>query len=201
MLFLSMAIAAVGAVLGHVGAITVPTWVGFRDTSTAGMMAVSVGAIFLLTFLFSPRYGILGRFAAQAMLSLKITRDDIMGFLFRHQELAPAGAPPVGGDDLKRALKLGVSVKIALWDLARRKWVRRSAAGYALSESGRRQGQNLVRSHRLWESYLCESMGYCQTDVHRSAHRLEHFTGPEMQNRLGEQTGNPSKDPHDRVIP
>jgi len=201
MLVLSLVIAASSAVLGHLSAITVPTWFGFRDTSTAGMMAVAVGVMFLLAFLLAPRYGVLSRFITRALLSLKITRDDVMGFLYRHQELAPAEAAPVRAGDLQGALKLGFSVKIALWDLIRRRRIRRIEDGFGLSETGVHEAKDLVRSHRLWESYLCDAMGYCLEDVHRSAHKLEHFTDPEMQEELVEVTGHPSLDPHHREIP
>ena len=79
MLGVSMLVAALAAVLGHLGAITVPAWFGFRDTSTAGMMAVMTGVVFLLVFLLAPRYGVLSRMIQQARLALKIVGDDILG--------------------------------------------------------------------------------------------------------------------------
>ena len=59
MLLLSAVFAIVAAVSGHVAAITLPPRIGFSDTSTAGMMAVCAGLLFLLTVLFSPRYGLI----------------------------------------------------------------------------------------------------------------------------------------------
>ena len=201
MLFLSLVLAAACAVLGHISAITVPAWLGFRDTSTAGMMAVMAGVIFVTAFLFAPRYGFLSRAVGRALLSLKIIRDDILGILYRFHELAPAEAAPVNGENLRRALKSGISVKIALWDLLRRKRVRRSGSGFALTSSGLDEGKTLIRSHRLWESYLCDSLGVCAADVHHQAHRLEHYTDPSMQTRLNRVTGHPVVDPHEREIP
>ena len=201
MLLLSLIIAAVSALTGHLSAITIPVWLGFRDTSTAGMMAVMTGVIFLITFLFAPRYGFLSRTISRTLLSLKIIRDDIIGILYRFQELAPAGADPINAEHLLNALKSGVPAKIALWDLVRRKLVRRSGSGYMLTDSGFDEGRSLIRSHRLWESYLCNSLGACATDVHQQAHRLEHFTDPSMQSRLDQDSGNPTVDPHDRKIP
>jgi manganese/zinc/iron transport system permease protein len=61
MLGISVAFAVASAVLGHISAITVPVWFGFQDTSTAGMMALTTGLLFLLVFLFSPRYGVISR--------------------------------------------------------------------------------------------------------------------------------------------
>lgn len=201
MLAISLFIAALSAVLGHIGAITVPTWLGFRDTSTAGMMAVASGVIFLLAFLFAPTHGVASRVIHQALLALRITRDDLLGFLYRYRELAPAEAAAVGLAELQEALRSGVSVKMALRGLMRRKLVLRDADGYRLTDAGLAAGRDLIRSHRLWEAYLCNKRGFCDTDVHYTAHQLEHFTDSEMQQRLDEAAGHPDRDPHRRKIP
>ncbi len=201
MLGLSMVIAALAAGLGHLGAITVPVWFGFRDTSTAGMMAVTTGLLFLLVFLFAPRYGILSRLLQQARLALKIVGDDILGLLYRFQEVAPAGTAPMQADDFRQALKQDWTVRLALWGLVRRRWVERVADGFNLTAEGLQQGRQLIRSHRLWESFLCGKVGYCETDVHTPAHHLEHFTDDALQNRLADASDRPQEDPHQRTIP
>ena len=61
MFVISSLIAIASAVLGHIGALTVPLWFGFTSTSTSGMMAVAAGMLFLLAWLFSPRQGLLTR--------------------------------------------------------------------------------------------------------------------------------------------
>jgi manganese/zinc/iron transport system permease protein len=200
MLVISLVIAALSAVLGHLAAITVPTWFGFRDTSTAGMMAVMAGAVFLIVFLAAPRYGVVSRALNQAWLALKITRDDVTGILYRVYELAPAGTA-VRLKDLQEALKQGFSVRMALWDMLRRRRVEQTAAGYRLTSNGLREGKNLIRSHRLWESYLCDNLGVCAADVHFQAHQLEHFTDPGLQSQLDRETGHPEVDPHEKQIP
>lgn len=201
MLVISMVFAAMSAFLGHVGAITVPTWFGFQDTSTAGMMAVAAGLLFSLVLLFAPRHGVISRMFIQFLLGLKIVRDDILGFLYRHHELAPAKATPVRSFQLKEALNAGYAVNLSLWDLARRNMVHRVGDRLELTSAGIATGRNLIRSHRLWETYLCDMMGYCGTDVHRFAHQLEHYTDSDLQDRLDRDTGSPKTDPHQRSIP
>ncbi len=51
----SVLVATLSAILGHVGAITLPPLIGFEDTNTAGMMAVAAGGLFLLAILFAPK--------------------------------------------------------------------------------------------------------------------------------------------------
>ncbi|MFW5854252.1 MAG: metal-dependent transcriptional regulator, partial [Thermodesulfobacteriota bacterium] len=181
--------------------ITIPTWFGFRDTSTAGMMAVAAGFIFLAVFLLAPRYGLLSRFISQTLLSLKITRDDILGFLYRYTELAPKDARPVTATDLVGAMRSKGWVQFALWDLRRRGWIRGSGAAIAPTPRGLSEGRGLIRSHRLWEAYLFHKLGIDADAAHFPAHQLEHFTDEAMQSELARSAENPRVAPHRRNIP
>lgn len=201
MLVISMVFAGLSAAMGHVGAITIPTWFGFQDTSTAGMMAFMGGLLFSLVMLFAPRYGLISRLLHQLLLSIKIVRDDILGFLYRYQELADRDATPVRIDQVREAMKAGMAVDFSIWNLTRKKLVKRVSDGLALTSTGLNQGKHLVRTHRLWETYLCDKMGYCGADIHRYAHELEHFTDSGLQSSLNQAMGNPTVDPHQRKIP
>jgi len=201
MLGISVVFAVLSAVLGHISAITVPVWFGFQDTSTAGMMALTTGLLFSVVFFFSPRYGVFSRLINQLRLGLKIVSDDILAFLYRYQELAATDAAPVTVTEVKNALKTGSSVQLMAWNLKRKGLVQHLVTGLTLTESGKNAGKGMIRSHRLWESYLCDVMGYCDADAHRHAHRFEHFTDPDLRHRLSEETGNPTRDPDQRVIP
>lgn len=66
MIALSAGFAVLCAGLGHLAALLVPGVLGFRGTSTAGMMAVVAGLVFLIVALAAPRYGILSRFKSKA---------------------------------------------------------------------------------------------------------------------------------------
>lgn len=201
MLVISLIVAFVSAILGHIFAITIPGWFGFRDTSTAGMMGVAAGLIFLLVFLFAPRHGLISRTLSQTMLALKITKDDILGFLYRYQELAVPASTPLKIDDLRKGLKLGFSANIAVWDLKRKGRLSIEGIGLNLTSVGEQEGRGLIRSHRLWEAYLCNQLSACATDVHLPAHKLEHFTDASMQSQLDQEIGYPEVDPHQRKIP
>jgi len=201
MLLISMVFAGLAAFLGHLGAITVPTWFGFQDTSTAGMMAFTAGLLFTVVMFFAPRYGLISRLMHQLLLSLKIVRDDILGFMYRYQELADDDADPVGIDQVREAMKAGFVVNISIWTLLRKKLIERVSNGLTLTSPGLNEGKHLVRSHRLWETYLCDKLGYCGADIHRYAHELEHFTDAGLQTSLNQAMGNPATDPHQRKIP
>jgi manganese/zinc/iron transport system permease protein len=201
MIIISLVIAALAAAAGHLSAITVPTWFGFRDTSTAGMMALMVGVIFGAVMLLAPRHGLASRLINQFLLGQKIVGDDVLGFLYRFQEVAPANAAPAQALEIRQALKENLSVSLSLRTLARKGLIEPLKGGIVLTSEGLEAAKDLIRSHRLWETYLCEQKGYCEADVHFQAHQLEHFTGPDLQEKLVQVTGDPRLDPHSREIP
>lgn len=59
MLILSVVFGILAAFLGHLGAVTLPGWFGFKDTVSSGMMAAAAGLLFLLAWLFGPRNGVI----------------------------------------------------------------------------------------------------------------------------------------------
>ena len=77
--------------------------------------------------------------------------------------------------------------------------MRRAAAGYRLTAAGRRLATDLLRSHRLWESYLFAEGDTAAGEVHFAAHQLEHVTSAGMRADLARTAG--ATDPHGRPIP
>ena len=70
-----------------------------------------------------------------------------------------------------------------------------------LSDKGRRYAQGLVRSHRLWESWLDQNFDLPPDHLHVPAEAMEHFIGPVIQRQLEDDLDQPSADPHGREIP
>ncbi|NCG09266.1 MAG: hypothetical protein GWO81_06825 [Verrucomicrobia bacterium] len=72
---------------------------------------------------------------------------------------------------------------------------------YLLSESGRDYALQILRAHRLYETYLANETGAHGKDWHAEAERVEHELTPEDTNRLAQQLGHPRFDPHGDPIP
>ena len=66
-----------------------------------------------------------------------------------------------------------------------------------LADKGRNAAKNIIRKHRLWESYLVDRAGFRADHVHDRAEKLEHFS--ETQNIL--QSVDKTLDPHGKIIP
>jgi DtxR family Mn-dependent transcriptional regulator len=73
--------------------------------------------------------------------------------------------------------------------------------GAKLTASGRKAALQLIRRHRIIESYLVERLGYGWDDVHDEAERLEHAASDELIARMADAIGNPTADPHGAPIP
>jgi len=73
--------------------------------------------------------------------------------------------------------------------------------GVSLTERGRRVALEMLRHHRLLETYLVEKLGYGWDEVHEEAERLEHVISERFEACIAEATGHPTRDPHGDPIP
>ena len=73
--------------------------------------------------------------------------------------------------------------------------------GVRLTEAGRRVALEMLRHHRLLETFLVEVLGYRWDQVHEEAERLEHVISERFEARIAEAMGHPTRDPHGDPIP
>lgn len=74
-------------------------------------------------------------------------------------------------------------------------------SGVTLTKAGEKMALEVIRHHRLLESYLNKMLGYSWDEVHEEAERLEHVISEEMEERLAIALGDPITDPHGDPIP
>jgi len=70
-----------------------------------------------------------------------------------------------------------------------------------LTSSGRSYAMQIIRAHRLWESFLAEKTGFAASEWHQRADIREHMLSPEEADELSAQLGYPRFDPHGDPIP
>ena len=73
--------------------------------------------------------------------------------------------------------------------------------GVTLTDEGEVVALEILRHHRLLESFLTEALDYDWADVHEEADRLEHHVSDELTDRIAESLGHPLADPHGDPIP
>jgi DtxR family Mn-dependent transcriptional regulator len=73
--------------------------------------------------------------------------------------------------------------------------------GARLTERGRAVALEVVRHHRLLETYLAQALGMPWDEVHDEAEILEHALSEELEERIAAHLGHPTLDPHGDPIP
>jgi DtxR family Mn-dependent transcriptional regulator len=135
---------------------------------------------------------------------------------------APRATPitPAMQDYLKAVYRLGESGPVTTQHLADELGVAASSAtnmakrlhelgllthapyqGVTLTAAGQRAALDVVRRHRLLETYLAEAVGLGWDEVHDEAERLEHHLSERLEARLDSLLGFPATDPHGDPIP
>jgi manganese/zinc/iron transport system permease protein len=170
------------------------------NSSAAGLTAVVAGVELTVAVLIAPQYGLLGRWRRSLQLRIRIAAEDVLAGLFRRME--HAGAVVTESMDECRSLAGGgVAGHIAVRWLGQRGLLVTTNGMARLSDKGQRYAQGLVRSHRLWESWLDQNFDLPSDHLHDPAEAMEHFIGPEIQRQLEVDLDQPSSDPHGREIP
>lgn len=70
-----------------------------------------------------------------------------------------------------------------------------------LTEQGRTAALEVIRHHRLLETYLVTRLGVPWDQVHDEAEILEHHLSEELEARIADALGHPERDPHGDPIP
>ncbi|MGE5282195.1 MAG: metal-dependent transcriptional regulator [Chloroflexota bacterium] len=73
--------------------------------------------------------------------------------------------------------------------------------GATLTPAGEKVALEVIRHHRLIETYLAEALGMPEDRVHAEAEVLEHHISEELELLIAAKLGEPSHDPHGTPIP
>lgn len=73
--------------------------------------------------------------------------------------------------------------------------------GVTLTQAGEKIALEVVRHHRLVESYLSEALGVPWDQVHAEADKWEHVLSEDLEDRIDALLGHPTTDPHGAPIP
>lgn len=73
--------------------------------------------------------------------------------------------------------------------------------GVELTAAGEKIALEVIRHHRLIETYLAEVLGVAWDKVHDEAERWEHVLSEEVEAKMAEALNHPTRDPHGAPIP
>ena len=73
--------------------------------------------------------------------------------------------------------------------------------GAKLTKKGFDIAINIVRRHRIWETYLYKQLHFSWSEVHEIAEQLEHVNSDKLIDKIYHVIGSPEFDPHGDPIP
>ncbi|HNK98285.1 MAG TPA: metal-dependent transcriptional regulator [Chitinophagales bacterium] len=73
--------------------------------------------------------------------------------------------------------------------------------GVTLTEKGKKNAKDLIRKHRLWETFLVDKLRFSWDEVDELAEQLEHIRSEILTDRIDQFLGYPKFDPHGDPIP
>lgn len=137
-------------------------------------------------------------------MAAEITRvtEDYLTLIWKANEWPDDNRRPTTGD-LAEALGVTLStVSANLKRLAREQLIDYEPYGtIELTEAGAKVALEVVRRHRVIETFLVEHLGVPWDEVHDEADRLEHATSDRLIARMDALLGHPATDPHGDPIP
>lgn len=134
------------------------------------------------------------------MVSLSFAEENYLKAIYH---LSNGGENDVSTNSLAESINTkAASVSDMIKKLANKKLISyEKYRGVNISSKGKLTALNVIRKHRLWETFLVEKLGFNWDEVHEVAEQLEHIKSPLMIQRLDEFLAHPKYDPHGDPIP
>lgn len=137
------------------------------------------------------------------MQSLSFTEENYLKAIWSLQQREEGGSAGASVNDIAgRAATKPATVTDMLRKLSEKGLIRyEKYRPVHLTEEGATHALLVLRKHRLWETFLHETLGFSWDEVHEVAEQLEHIQSPKLIERLDAFLGQPRFDPHGDPIP
>jgi ABC-type Mn2+/Zn2+ transport system permease subunit/Mn-dependent DtxR family transcriptional regulator len=171
----------------------------YVDVASGPAMVIVASLLFVAAFLFAPRRGTVARWVQRGRSARRMLEEDLLKFVYKavHED----GLAPSVDDLVNRGGWQRDAVRRAVRRLLARGLVVASDDGLRPTPSGSRAALQLVRAHRLLETYLHDAEGLPLADLHAEADRREHDVPAEVIEDIDRVLGRPRVDPHGHPIP
>ncbi len=189
-LFIASCIGLLSSVMGMVFAV-------IFSTTPGPSIAVTATLIYLIAVFLAPKKGLVFRFFQKRKLQFKIEIEDTLKQSLRLKE-----SSNLTFENLLQRLGFSKNkLNKYLTSLKNDGQVEYENQNIKLTTKGVENAHQLVRAHRLWETYLVQQMGLTEEQIHEEAEKFEHLLSVDLLDEVDEQLGFPSIDPHGSPIP
>lgn len=163
------------------------------ETTPGPAMTIVATTFYILALILAPEKGLLAKLVRKRALKRKIMEEDIL-----------KTAKKTGPDSNEWIGQLNLSegkMKRYAQLLIRKGLLRRENDQWSLTPAGETRANEIIRAHRLWETYLVELAGVQEDHIHDEAEQQEHLLGEDVLDEIEALLGYPEKDPHGSPIP
>lgn len=161
-------------------------------------LLVFAAVVAVIAVLAWPRIGVLARFARASRITERVLLEDALKHVYTCEAIGRLSTLESIAGQLEVSTGKAAALLVRLAEL---ELVRSEEAGPRLTDRGRSSALRLVRSHRLWESYLADRTGVPAGEWHAEADQMEHALTAEETDALAARLGHPAWDPHGDPIP
>lgn len=170
----------------------------FNFSSGASIVLVAV-FFFALAFIFSPKEGLVTKFFRRKEASKAVMTEDIIKLAYKYRDLKTK-------EELisKISSELGFSdgkIRSLIGHISSKGLIASANGKYEMTEEGTKEALRLIRTHRLWETYITKENVTDIEHIHPEAEKIEHLLPEELVDEIDEELGYPEKDPHGSDIP
>lgn len=169
---------------------------------TGPWMVMVLSMIALLSFFFAPGKGIAIKAIRQNRIKKQFLEENLLKTFYALKEKEGDFLTPFSSEEIlqKRTFAPG-QLKTGIKRLMKNGFLKTEGNQWVLTSDGLRKGKRIQRLHRLWELYLTEYLRIAPDHVHEDAESIEHIITPELEMKLENLLENPSRDPHNTIIP
>ncbi len=193
LLILAASFSIISGILGTYISFVIP------QMPTGPWVVVFLSLFALISFLFSPKTGLVFRFFSRQKYLKKTHRDHLLKALYKGLEEGRGG---LSIEEIYELYPFQLKqIKDSIEDLKQINFITQNQSIIDLTDKGKTEAMRIVRLHRLWELYLNESMNIAPDHVHESAEQMEHLLTPELEMLLEKRLNYPTLDPHQETIP
>lgn len=131
---------------------------------------------------------------------LSLTEENYLKAIYH---LSEAGSKSVSTNEIAEAMQTkAASVTDMIKKLSVKELIKHERYyGVNITPKGKAQALQVIRKHRLWETFLVRKLGFQWDEVHEVAEQLEHIQSSRLIDKLDEYLGFPKVDPHGDPIP
>ncbi|HEX5720349.1 MAG TPA: iron chelate uptake ABC transporter family permease subunit [Thermoanaerobaculia bacterium] len=191
--------AGIGAAAGAAGSLVSAS---MAKLPTGPVIVLVSSSVLIVSLLLAPQRGILWARLRERQVAERIRRENLLKDLYllgeRRADWQTAltwphlmGLRGQTGRELARSARPLVAQGLA----------ERTGDSLRLTDDGRKEAEQVVRKHRIWEVYLSRRLELPSDHVHRDAEAMEHALTETAVTELEEALGFPTVDPHGSPIP